>query len=546
MQKKSFSMVKFLLAVYTSITLFLLAILSFFVFYSLHTVKEQFTAAQQQTLNLYLTELDQSLEKISSSLRQYQLQEGVPDFSSLDSSALYRKKSEIVSDFSTHILFLDPCDGLFLYSPETDDYLYAFHASSQETYNTRLSIKDAAARIMQASGLSTSAGWYLEELEGRQYLLYLQWLDGVCYGSWSNAASLLPAVSELSSYSDTFLYLTDETGNVLAAASENSQTSQRAITVNASSAVTPVTLFLRTPETHALSTMSFSLRLLLGASIFALLTIVIAYIALNRVVKRPLEQVLGNISEYESGNLDFVPDDHGMPLEILRINQALASMSQEIKALKIDIYEKQLSLKDTQLQYLAHQIKPHFVINILNTVSLMVQMKEEKKTIAILQYLSAYMRNRMNLNIRSIPLSQEMEQLETYLHLQEIRYPDQFRVRTAIEPELESFLIPVLTIQTLVENIFKHAMEPYQPLVITISATVSENHVILTVKDNGCGFPEELRKTFNGQPEAPGDGQHIGLVNIRQRLNLEYPKQAKMELQNDSGAVVIITLPWAE
>ncbi len=549
MFRKHYSMIKFLQTLYTSITLFLLTILSVFVFYSLHTVKEQFTAAQQQALNLYTAELNQSLENIASSLRQFQIQDGFADLTSPDSGELYRRKSNIVSSFSSNIFFLNHCDGLFLYDRSNDTYIYSFNSSGPEqTYNTRLKIKDTAGEIMQSSGLVSAAGWHFREIDGCQYLLYLQWIDDTCFGSWIIAKSLLPSLPEFSAYSGTVICLTDADGHPVASSTGDTfcpdQDNQRYIIARSSSATVPFTLYSYTPESHYLSTMSFSLKILLVVSIFSILTIAVVYISLKKVVKQPLNQVLYAITKYESGDFDYVPGNEKMPGEIIHINHAMANMSQEIKRLKIDVYEKQLRLKDIQLQYLQHQIKPHFVINILNTISLMVQMQENGKIIDIVHYLSGYMRNMMNLNIRTTTLQQELNQLENYLNLQRIRYPDQITVQYDIYAELESFQIPILTIQTLVENIFKHAMEPYVPLTICIEASVQHDQVALCVRDNGCGFPDGMMEEFNKNPDAPSDGSHIGLINIRQRLYLEYQEQASMRLLNDAGAAVIITLPY--
>lgn len=548
---KSYSMVTLLRHIYTSITLFLLTIVFVFSLYSLHMVKGQFTAAQQQALNLYMNELDQCLSRISSSLHMYRMQEGAPDFSALGSGDLYRRKSDIISDFSSNILFLSYCEGLFLFDAANDEYGYVFSnpSNSTQTYNTRLKIKDAVSSIMESSGLTASSGWHLKELDDRQYLLFLQWIDDFCYGSWVSTDSLLPEVAGLSPYPNAFLFLTDEHGDCLSSSSGADPfmllSEDTYITTSKASAAAPFTLSVSTPASHYLETMSMSLRILIGVSIFALLTIAIANIALKRIIKEPLNQVLTVITQYESGNLDYVPSNEGMPREILHINQALSSMSREIQMLKIDVYEKQLRLKDIQLQYLQHQIKPHFIINILNTIGIMVQMKENKKITEVLSCLSQYMRSTMNLTIRTTTLHHELEQLENYLTLQMIRYPDQITVHCDIDPQLHDFKIPILTVQTLVENIFKHAMEPYMPLVIRIQASIRQDQMVLTVHDNGCGFSPELMDDFNHHPSTPGDGQHIGLVNIRQRLDLEYP-DSSMLLSNDSGALVTISLPYSQ
>lgn len=549
MRHKSYNMIKSLRHIYISITLFLLSIVFIFSFYSLHMLKEQFTNSQQQTLNLYMNELDQCLSKISSSLNMYWLQKGSPDFSALTSGDIYRKKSEIISDFSSNMLFLNYCDGLFFLDTTNDEYGYAFNNSSDpsQSYNTRLEIKKVASSIMESSNLITSSGWHFKELNGSQYLFYLQWMDNFCYGSWFNTDSLLPMVSGLSPYPDAFLSLIDKQGNYLASSSQtepaSSLSTKAYITTDKASLVAPFTLSISTPETLYLATMSISLRILICVSIFALLTIAIANTALKKIIKEPLLQVLTVITQYESGNLDYIPSNERMPQEIVQINQALTNMSHEIQSLKIDVYEKQLRLKDVQLQHLQHQIKPHFVINVLNMIGVMVQMHENDKITKVIGCLSQYVRNTINLTIRTATLQHELNQLENYLTLQKIRYPDQITVQYCIDPQLNDFQIPILTIQTLVENIFKHAFEPYEPLIISIHASIQQDQMILSVCDNGCGFPLDLMEQFNQNQSEFQNGEHIGLVNICQRLHMEYPNSS-VWLSNDSGAVVTITMPY--
>ena len=345
---------------------------------------------------------------------------------------------------------------------------------------------------------------------------------------------------------ETTLYLKDQNNSFLCGTEDFTKVTDHPsdfITLSSPLDTLPLKLELYAPKYSYLSTMSGGLKGLIIITIIALMTIPAVYYLMKRIVKRPLNQVLYSISQYESGHSDYIPSDEGMPGEIIQVNHALTNMYQEIQALKIDIYEKQLNLKEIHLQYLQHQIKPHFVINILNTVSLMAQMNETRQIISVLTYLSDYMRNMINVNIRTATLESELKQLDNYLKLQEIRYPDQVTVEYHIDPALNSFKIPVLTLQTLTENIFKHALDPEMPLKIWISAFSEPDHVIIIVRDNGCGFPEDVLEKFNAHPQDTGDGHHIGLVNIRQRLNLEYPDQASITLRNDHGGVVIICLP---
>lgn len=548
MRKTNYSLIKVLKRIYMSITLFLLAILITYNFYCLHTVKQQYTDAQQQSLDLYIHEIDNSLSKISSLLMSYQLQNIFPSLSDLDTQELFSAKKSITSQLSTALLFLNYCDGLFLYDYNNNEYCYAFSSTAErsQTYTTRITIPETVSQIIRNSNKPSNSQWTVVTIENYDYLLYLQWDDGVCTGSWIQAGSLLPGSSDSPFRPEIILNICDHQGtplntdkNVLMASSSEKKYIQLSQSFN----IAPVTIVLYAPAASYLSTLNLGLGILLCVSVFALLTIPAVYTLIKRMLKQPLEQVLYSISQYESGHSDYTPCDEHMPCEIIHINHALTNMYHEIQTLKIDIYEKQLQLKDTHLQYLQHQIKPHFVINILNTLSLMAQMNDTQSIISVIGYLSNYLRNMLNTTIKTASIKSEIEQLNNYIKLQEMRYPEQIHVTCMIEPILGDFQIPVLTIQTLVENIFKHAMESYAELYISISASEKSDFVEIIVKDNGCGFPEDLIHHFNTHPEDTGDGQHIGLVNIRQRLNLEYPGQADMTLKNDSGAVVIIHLP---
>lgn len=556
MKIKHYSLTKSLRRIYIALTLFLLAILMIYNHYCLETVRNQYTQTQRQAMNIYTHEVDISLSKISSLLMSFMLQNTMPSLNGLTPDELYYAKSEITGQLSTSLLFLDYCEGLFLYDAAADEFCYAFSGDNALTnsYSARMNIPQAAREIMASENAFTRADWYITTLEDQPFLLYLLWEDQVCMGSWIYAGHLLPQAEAAAFSSEISLTLADLTGTPVAAtatsltgtpaAATAADTTAAGIRLSQAFDTIPLTLELSAPSSAYWATMSDGLKLLLAAGIIALLAIPAAYFLLARIVRRPLEQVLYSISRYEAADSSYIPKDQGMPDEIIQINHALLRMYQEIRALKIDIYEQKLNLKEIHLQYLQHQIKPHFVINILNTVSLMAQMNDNNHIISVIHYLSNYMRNMLNTHIRSNTLRAETEALDNYLELQKIRYPEQITVDCHIEPELEDFEIPVLTLQTLVENVFKHAMESYEPLTITIRAAREGSCVTLSVSDNGRGFPESFMESFNDHPEDPGDGHHIGLVNIRQRLNLEYPEQASIRLSNGPGAVVTIRLPW--
>ena len=95
MKHKNYSLIKVLQGLYVSITLLLLGILFIYTFYSLGTVRSQYKSAQQQTMNLYISDVDDSLRKISSVLMSYHLQNTFTSLTGLEASELFFEKQRI-------------------------------------------------------------------------------------------------------------------------------------------------------------------------------------------------------------------------------------------------------------------------------------------------------------------------------------------------------------------------------------------------------------------------------------------------------------------
>ena len=134
-------------------------------------------------------------------------------------------------------------------------------------------------------------------------------------------------------------------------------------------------------------------------------------------------------------------------------------------------------------------------------------------------------------------LARELEMLEQYLSIQQVRFGDRLRMETQISPEARDALIPPLILQPLVENSLKHGLESRAgDGCISIRARRQDATFVLSVQDNGVGF------RHRGTAPRPG----VGLANIRSRLAQLYGGSAGMELEEnpEGGAVVTITLPF--
>ena len=137
---------------------------------------------------------------------------------------------------------------------------------------------------------------------------------------------------------------------------------------------------------------------------------------------------------------------------------------------------------------------------------------------------------------QEVALVQELEFLNRYLEIQQVRFQDRLRVSIEVDPETLDAMVPNLVLQPLVENAIRHAVEPRAGGGrVEVSAARHEETLRLTVRDDGPG----LR---HGARTVPG----VGISNTRARLEQLYGGHQTLEIANhpEGGALVTVVFPW--
>lgn len=171
----------------------------------------------------------------------------------------------------------------------------------------------------------------------------------------------------------------------------------------------------------------------------------------------------------------------------------------------------------SQLAFLKAQVNPHFLFNALNNIySLSVQEKQVKIAQSI-ERLSNIMRYlTYDSNAKFVPLSQEINLIEDYIDIQQMRVAehDEVSISFHCHGEMEGLQIAPVLLLPLVENAFKHGIKPSFASWVSIKIEVAEN--VLTMHILNSYFEHmDNRLTEQG----------VGLANVRQRLDLIYPNK---------------------
>lgn len=298
-------------------------------------------------------------------------------------------------------------------------------------------------------------------------------------------------------------------------------------------------------QLYKTATESRKLNTLIGV-IFLLLSIILISIT-SKAITKPLKKLSHQMSQFSEGNFDAQAEVRGRD-EIAYLSRQFNQMVRRTDELINERYKMKLVEKNAILKALEAEINPHFLYNALQAISTKA-LKNDRYDIADMVDALA-MTLRYCISGKDVVYArEELNHIERYMSLQKARFGNRLQVQYEWDHLLMELEIPKLSIQTLVENAIKHALEKVSSTVtITIGARLTETHAVISVRDDGPGFTagklEQVMESFQSEWEDRGNNESIGLVNLNTRLKLLYGEVAELGIKTDhTGTVMELWLP---
>ena len=193
-------------------------------------------------------------------------------------------------------------------------------------------------------------------------------------------------------------------------------------------------------------------------------------------------------------------------------------------------------LAQAQLDSLRMQLHPHFLFNTLNSIVGLVRDNKNSAAVNMLVGLSDLLRHTLDHSARhEVELREELNFIKLYLKIQETRFSDRLHTEFDIDPATTKALVPNLILQPLTENALRHGIgRTADSGMVGISSAIMDDHLRLTVYDNGAGLPDDWQmKGSTG----------IGLANTAARLQQLYDDNHQFDIRNrDGGGVEVVIL----
>ncbi len=209
----------------------------------------------------------------------------------------------------------------------------------------------------------------------------------------------------------------------------------------------------------------------------------------------------------------------------------------ELLGAKLRAEQANALLREAQLQSLARQMQPHFLFNALNTISSLMH-TDVQRADAVLVQLSDMLRAALALGQRpQATLEEELRLARAYAGVMEGRFDGRAQVDWRIDEGVLGVLLPAMSVQPLLENVFKHTVERRRaPTRVLVSAAREGDTLVLRVEDDA------------GRLEAGQAGDSgIGLANLRARLAALHGERASLSLSQlePAGVATEVRLPCA-
>lgn len=253
------------------------------------------------------------------------------------------------------------------------------------------------------------------------------------------------------------------------------------------------------------------------------------YIFFSRKTSRPVTQLKETMIQIQNGNLDARAeirsgDEFGV------ISEGLNKMAENLKNYINKIYVAEIQQKEAELKALKLQIQPHYLYNTLEVIKMNSLEHDDTTSVCMLNSLSKQLRYLTNTSKEEVCLRDELDNIKNYFYIIHIRYERKFKLEINVSEQLYSLPVMKLILQPAVENAVIHGLLPKKVSgQISITASIRDNYLEISVLDNGVGMDKEKTEQWNRrlqkaelhQNSEDGDIS-IGLVNVSGRIKIKY------------------------
>ncbi|MDD3404137.1 MAG: sensor histidine kinase [Hespellia sp.] len=291
-------------------------------------------------------------------------------------------------------------------------------------------------------------------------------------------------------------------------------------------------------------------NMLLFGTLILFLIVVFMTDRLVKIILRQFYKTLGVIRQVQGGDLQVRIQDCGED-EMGELGTQFNVMLDCISNLMEENISREVLAKNSEIRALQNQINAHFIYNVLESVKMMAEIKEEYEISDAVTALGKLLRYTMKWTSPFVTVEQEIEYIRNYLQLINLRFDYVIQLSLNIPQLAYAQQIPKMSLQPVIENAIIHGIEDLaEDATIYVKAIIEDGRMSIEITDSGKGMtPEQvemLEKKIIGKTEVSGgSGNGIGLKNVQDRIRMAYGSEYGIRVNSkpDCYTKIIITIP---
>jgi two-component system, sensor histidine kinase YesM len=284
-------------------------------------------------------------------------------------------------------------------------------------------------------------------------------------------------------------------------------------------------------------------QILFFSLIFLGISLLLAWL-LWKMVYRPLSDFNKEIKQMSQAGVPSEPVRTQIP-EFDHLLHQYRHMKEQIWQLFSEVEQKERRRIDLEVEKLLYQINPHFLMNSLDTVHWLAVMNGQTEIDRLVLSLNKLLYYNLGKLGQTATMQEEIDALQQYLILQQIRYDFQFDVRIHVDEEVLKAPVPRFILQPLVENSLYHGLN--DDGYIQVEVKLVSNRMEICIRDNGSGMTKETIHRLLNEKEADNRkvGMGIGMNYVKRMLETQYGEAASLVIESTvgQGTSVYLTIP---
>ncbi|WP_438351532.1 sensor histidine kinase [Paenibacillus sp. FA6] len=269
----------------------------------------------------------------------------------------------------------------------------------------------------------------------------------------------------------------------------------------------------------------------------------------SRRLAAPIRNLIKQMAIVESGNLDvqLTVDSND---EMGRLSHGFNRMVNRLQVYINEAYIAEIKQKQTELNALKSQIRPHYLYNTLEVIRMNAVDKEVDEVADMILSLSNQLKYVIDYGEERVSIQSELEHLHDYFYIISVRFDNRYELQTDISVEVDlNWPILKLSLQPIIENAVQHGLRLRGKGTVGLTIEKRERNIAVTVYDDGIGMDAiTLQRVNESLDDLKAPSKNVGLKNVHERIKSIYGEEFGLSISSrvHIGTSVLLLFPIPE